>query len=387
MRLSPSYKNKKIHNVKLHLNSLKQVYRAEIKQLGISLHAQTTCPPLVFTCFPKSSVCDPSGIILVPHHCSSLKSLQVTKRPVSKPPTLPFVRFLQEMTDTMQETINKLNSDLNFQECQLQSLFTTLYSLVGRQYPGQVLTSLLRKPTAGITVGDVLTEITCINSNVTLLPSMRHGNVFSSRPLVRILGPNSTSQIGQVYRDGNVYVGVRLIENFVPGRIFTFLLHDKFYTFSNYTLIHSDANVYPLSRNLAPINAHYDTIDFQSFTHLFPSSTLGFEDVNSLLQTISETNMMRDQLSSLFQHTDTSTNTYKPSYILDAITSSIQNVFMQLISSISNPFINFLVTTAFVLSLIWSIILTTWTLRMCVSLLINKVKNRTHPPNNNVPEV
>ena len=236
-------KIKKIHNVTLHLNSLKQVYRAEIKQLGISLHSQTTCPPSVFTCFPKSSVCDPSGIILVPHHCSSLKSLQATKRPVSKPPTLPFVRFLQEMTDTMQETINKLNSDLNFQECQLQSLFTTLYFLVGRQYPGQVLTSLLRKPTAGITVGDVLTEITCINSNVTLLPSMRHGNVFSSRPLVRILGPNSTSQIGQVYRDGNVYVGVRLIENFVPGRIFTFLIHDKFYAFSNYTLIHSDANV------------------------------------------------------------------------------------------------------------------------------------------------
>ena len=270
------------------------------------------------------------------------------KRPVSKSSTLPYVQFLQEMTDTMQETINKLNSDLNFQECQLQSLFSTLYSLVGRQYPGQVLTSLLHKPTAGITVGDVLTEVTRIKSNVTLLPSMRHGNAFSSRPLVQILGPNSTSQIGQVYIDENIYVGVRLIENFVPGRQFTFLIHDKFYTFSNYTHIHSDANVYSLSPNLAPINAHYDTINFQTFTHLFPSSTVGFKGVNSLLQTISETNMMQDQLSSLFQHTDTSSNTYPPSYILDAATSSIQNVFMQLISSISNPFINFLVSTAFV---------------------------------------
>ena len=95
----------------------------------------------------------------------------------------------------------------------------------------------------------------------------------------------------------------------------------------------------------------------------------------------------RDQLCSLFQHTDTSSNTYQPSYIIDAATSSIQNVFMQLISSISNPFINFLVTTAFVLSLIWSIVLTTWTLRMCASFLIQKVKNQTHPPNNSVPEV
>ena len=63
---------KKIHNVKLHLNSLKKIYRAEIQQLGISLPSPITCPPSVFTCFPKSSVCDPSGIILVPHHCSSL---------------------------------------------------------------------------------------------------------------------------------------------------------------------------------------------------------------------------------------------------------------------------------------------------------------------------
>ena len=73
---------------------------------------------------------------------------------------------------------------------------------------------------------------------------------------------------------------------------------------------------------------------------------------------------MRDQLSSLFQHANTSSNTYQPSYILDATTSSIQNVFMQLISSISNPFINFLVAATVVLSLICSIILTTWTLRM-----------------------
>ena len=163
---------KKIHNLKLHLNSLKKVYRAEIKQLGISLHSQLTCPPSVFTCFPKSSVCDPSEIILVPHHCSSLKNLQVTKTPLSKSSNLSYVRFLQEMTDTMQETINKLNSDLNFQACQLQSFVSTLYFLVRCQYPEQVLTSFLRKPTAGITVGDVLAEIR--NHVTEMCVTLRH---------------------------------------------------------------------------------------------------------------------------------------------------------------------------------------------------------------------
>ena len=182
--------------------------------------------------------------------------------------------------------------------------------------------------------------------------------------------PKINFKTGQVFRDGSAYVGVHLIENCVPGRQFTFPIHNKFYTLSNYTLIHSEANVYPLSPKLSPISGHYATIGFQTSTHLFPSSILGFVNVNSLFQTINKTNIMRNQLSSLFQHTDTSTNTYQPSYVLDATTSSIQNVFMQLILSISNPFISFLVTTAFALSLIWSIILTTWALRMCASFLI-----------------
>ena len=46
----------------------------------------------------------------------------------------------------MQETINNLKADLHFQECQLHALFTTLYSLVGKQYPGQVLSALINKP-------------------------------------------------------------------------------------------------------------------------------------------------------------------------------------------------------------------------------------------------
>jgi len=124
------------------------VYHVEIKQLGISLHSQTKCPASVFTCFPKNFICDPSGINLVPHYCSELKHLLVSKTSYSKTPKLPYVRFLREIFDTLQETIYKLNSDLNFQECQLQSLFTTLYSLVGKQYPGQVLSTLLKKPTA-----------------------------------------------------------------------------------------------------------------------------------------------------------------------------------------------------------------------------------------------
>ena len=60
-------------------------------------------------------------------------------------------------------------------------------------------------------------------------------------------------------------------------------------------------------------------------THFFPSSNLGFEDVNSLLPTISKTEMIQDQLKNLFQQTDTSSTSYEPSHILDTITSALKS--------------------------------------------------------------
>ena len=348
-----------VHNVTLHLDNFKNVYRAEIKQLGISLHSQTTCPRSVFNCFPKNSVCDPTGIILIPRNCLKLHRLRLIKSFPSKS-KFPYLRFLTESNDLLEETISQLNSELHYQECQLQSLFTSLYSLLGRQYPGQVLSSLLRKPAAGITVGDVITEIACKDTNVTLLPSLQHGKHFSSRPLVSLDGLNGTSRIGQVHRDGNVYMGVRLIEKILPGRFLTFLIQGRFYTFQNYTLSHSDSLIYPLSPTLAPVNARYDAIDFQTLTHFFPSSNLGFQDVNSLLQTISETEMIQDQLTNLFQQTDTSSTSYEPSHILDTTTSALKSVFLQMLSSITNPILNFVFTVIFILSLVWSVILTIW---------------------------
>ena len=200
---------------------------------------------------------------------------------------------------------------------------------------------MLHKPAAGITVDNVITKIASKDTNVTLLPSLPHGKHFSSRPLVRLDGLNGTNWIGQVLRDGNVYMVVRLIEKFFPGRVLTFLIQGKFYTFQNYTLSHSDSSIYPLSPTLAPVNARYDAIDFQTLTHFFSSSNIGFEDVNSLLQTISETEMIQDQLINLFQQTDTSSTSYEPSYILDTTNSALKSVFFQMLSSITNPILNF----------------------------------------------
>ena len=62
--------------------------------------------------------------------------------------------------------------------------------------------SLLNKLTAAITIGDVLTEISFTNTNVTLLHRLQFDKFFTSLPVVHIPGPNSAFEIGQVHRDG-----------------------------------------------------------------------------------------------------------------------------------------------------------------------------------------
>ena len=103
--------------------------------------------------------------------------------------------------------------------------------------------------------------------------------------------------------------------------------------------------------------------------HFFPSSNLGFEDVNSQLQSVSETKIIEKKLSNLFQQTYTSSISYEPNYILDIATSTLKIVFLQMLSSITNPILNFIFTVLFFLLLIWYVILTIWTLRILLPLL------------------
>jgi len=106
-----------------------------------------------------------------------------------------------------------------------------------------VLSSLLHRTTAGIIVGDVITELACEPINVTVLPSLKHRKSFSSCPLVKFLDSSGNITMGQIYRDRNVHEGVKFFEKFIPGWIFTFNINNTFYTFQNYTLTHANTEI------------------------------------------------------------------------------------------------------------------------------------------------
>ena len=229
-------KLKTVQNVSLHFTSSHTLYRAEAKELGITLHSQIRCPTFIFTCFPKQSICDPMGIILLPHKCRWLKGLhfkRLVHRVQASATVLhpQFARFLSENADLLQESFRHLDLSVDFLECQIQNLFAIIYSILSRQFPGQVLSSLLHRSIAAITTGDVLREIVCRPINATLLHSLQFGRHFCSRPLVHYVNSRGNLTLGQIYLDGNVYPGVQFIEKYIPGRVFTFRVANYFYIF------------------------------------------------------------------------------------------------------------------------------------------------------------
>ena len=44
---------------------------------------------------------------------------------------------MTEVSDTATEKMRNLTSDIQYIECQVQALLTTLFSLVAKQYPGE----------------------------------------------------------------------------------------------------------------------------------------------------------------------------------------------------------------------------------------------------------
>ena len=102
------------------------------------------------------------GSLCEPDNCRSMSLLRTAHSTTfsTRSSTDPLLAsFVTESADIMSETINNLNADIHFLECQIRSIFSTIYSILRKLFPGPVLSTLLRRHTAAITIRDVLTEL------------------------------------------------------------------------------------------------------------------------------------------------------------------------------------------------------------------------------------
>ncbi|XP_078483400.1 uncharacterized protein LOC144743458 [Ciona intestinalis] len=287
----------------LHYNSSGRLYRLELLNLGISIQHWISCGKYSSVCFPDYSYCDFSGLMFVPYSCKRLEDLdQFETKPAN--PSNPLVfnasrpedRYLNELNAIIQEQAIKTSVDFIYLECQLQNFLAALYSMSSRQFPSEVLSAIMGSSRAAITVGDVITEIVCEQINATLRHSLQYKSHFSIRPLVYFTDSNGSLRIGQVMKNDVVYEGVRLVEHYTPGRTFTFRINEQFYLYDNYTLEHSDVHVRSIFPSLTPIAEPVRVYDFGSLAKQFPLLSMGLEDFNAILGSITQSRPVKKSI-------------------------------------------------------------------------------------------
>ena len=244
----------------LHFDLQNQLYRLELLKYGVSMYFQDPCPKYVDWCFRSNVICDHSGLIIETLTCKDLISLPKSQHvsPVRIPSFAYFAssrseEFTTENNDLINEAFQHLTVELNFMQCEIESLFATLFHLLGRLYPGQILFTLSGTPTTGKTTGDLIVRIFCEPIHVTLLCALYFNGKFSSRPLIHFANRLNETVVGPIHRDGFVYAGIALFETYRPGKVVTFHILDHFYVFQNYFFTHRHHIVTKLSSSLQTI--------------------------------------------------------------------------------------------------------------------------------------
>ena len=112
---------------------------------GVSMHFQDQCPKYVDKCFRSNIVCDHSGLIVETFTCKDLIFLPKSQH-ASPVRILSFTHFASshseefatENNDLINEAFQHSTVELNLMQCEIESLFATLFHLLSRLYPGQI---------------------------------------------------------------------------------------------------------------------------------------------------------------------------------------------------------------------------------------------------------
>ncbi|XP_078486318.1 LOW QUALITY PROTEIN: uncharacterized protein LOC144744832 [Ciona intestinalis] len=346
----------------LHYNSSGRLYRLELLNLGISIQRWISCGKYSSVCFPDYSYCDFSGLMFVPYSCKRLEDLdQFETKPANPSNRLVFNasrpedRYLNELNAIIQEQAIKTSVDFIYLECQLQNFLAALYSISSRQFPSEVLSAIMGSSRAAITVGDVITEIVCEQINATLRHSLQYKSYFSIRPLVYFTDSNGSLRIGQVMKNDVVYEGVRLVEHYTPGRTFTFRINEQFYLYDNYTLEHSDVHVRSIFPSLTPIAEPVRVYDFVSLAKQFPLSSMGLEDFNAILGSITQSQITTEKINQLLNEDVNETADADPEFIGKSIDKIAKHAFLLGLSAITSPLINAVVSVLQIIAMFWGL--------------------------------
>ena len=114
-----------------------------------------------------------------------------------------------------------------------------------------------------------------------------------------------------------------------------------FYIFENYTMRHLDQDVKQLTPSLYHPKFQSMPIDYSEALNLFPVHNDYCDDVQNMLLTISELQKDRDSIHE-FLLFNSKSDSFDIDCIAKVLGKTISNIFISVISAITNPILTFL---------------------------------------------
>ena len=369
----------------LHFSPAHKVYRLEIPKLAISIHHWFTCSARS-ECLKSDAICGFSEFVIIPQNCQlrKHKSLTLARRKLHASKTT-YAVFLQDLEDNLEDSFKRLEASINFLRCKIQNLLSLTLAMQSKLHPSQLLSALLGTQRAAVIRGDTLSELSCSPLKVQLKRSLIHGNFFATRPLFEPVETDHLSKsiprVLQLNEDLYLTANVLFLEKYRPNRVFRFKIANSFYLFINYTLAGTAQAIIFLffhqlhpcryssrlktcrySSTLFPINETLTSRDYIAEAATIDYEPIEDRNLNAILATLATANLRNDRIRTFLDSQTNISSTSSSDFQPSNIAHYLHNSFLMLLSSISNPFFNALISLLTVLSLTWNLILTIFTL-------------------------
>ena len=169
-----------------------------------------------------------------------------------------------------------------------------------------------------------------------------------------------------------MYEGIRFREQYISGKMVTFRINQTFYCYENYTLRSTSTQVNQLVPSLLQVDHEYTPVDFAEASNLFPAHNDRYNDVQNMLLSLSQLQEDRQYVRKFLASNSDLNSEAHFEYIDNSITKTMKNLFLFVISSITDPILSGIITVLLFLSLFWSVVLTILAFKYFISIRIAK---------------
>ena len=345
----------------LHYNTSGTLSKIEVKHLSMTFVDFGKAPTNIVSCLPDNPMTfiTTEDFVISLNNCSLLNHKYPPQpfpksfnnvHPEAENHRMNFIMSeeVQFLYDNQVRQIQKLETELDFMQCQNNRHNQFQYRLLSKLYPSDILQFFLKRPAAAISSGNLLRELQCKTVSASLNPSLVIDQYrFATRPLA-IWREGNTSQLIQYVTEQYWSTTIGHYTSHRTHGYSTFVINGNAYTYLNATLISQTVPINALHVSAFNLSVKFPDYNF-NLPNVFLSHDAVSDDFSALAATVNELSLQSSIIhDNLFETTNP--ETYE--------NSSSGTSYLSRLSKIHNPFQIAFLQIMHLLSSAWALLLT-----------------------------